>query len=251
MATLDSVLANSIDIPLSSSDLSTAEAFAAAAGPFADRVQQNTLAVLAANHYLSWQGFDTNISAGDSWHPALRLLSDTADLEIVGVGKLECRVVSPGASAVDVPLEVSADRIGFLILQISEAPLAAKLLGFFALPTDGLAPTSFPLAELQDMDQFIDLLYNIRSGLDVLSQLPAFDAPCFSDASFDRLSLIIRLNYIFYGSDQSSWRDKALSVFVGSGNRSDSKISALPPMDDLEDIIDELLPLLAAQWLDS
>lgn len=159
MANLETIIAKSIEIPLTSADQEVAEGFASRSGRFADRIRQNTLAVIAVSKYLNWHGYETDVASGDSWHPALRLLANIADLAVVGLGRLECRVITPGATEVEIPLEVSEDRLVYVVLEISEKPLVGKLLGFY-LPEQCKSAISF--AELGDMDEFINYLYRLQ-----------------------------------------------------------------------------------------
>ena len=69
-----------------------------------EQVYRNTLAVCIVNSYLNLLGIQTDLTASDSWNAAIRLASDIADLIVVGRGKLDCRVVAPGAKSCSIPL---------------------------------------------------------------------------------------------------------------------------------------------------
>jgi Protein of unknown function (DUF1822) len=162
MASLETIMENAMVASLNIASREIADGFASRAGQFAERVRRNTLAVLAVNHYLSWQGIETNLEAGKSWNPALRLLSDVADLHVKNVGRLECRVIAPGATTIDIPLEVSKDRVAYMVLELSEKPLGGKLLGLFV---PGAEPVySISLSDLKDMDESIEYLYDLQSA---------------------------------------------------------------------------------------
>jgi Protein of unknown function (DUF1822) len=158
MKNLQTIKEKSIEIPLSQLDRETATQFAAVSGESGERVHQNTLAVLAVNRYLTWQGYETNLKGDKDWQVIERLLLDRADLDIVGLGRLECRVVSAGATEVKVPLDITNDRLGSLVMELSSEPLAAKLLGFLPPEPDALRGQMLSLTEMQDMDEFIDRL---------------------------------------------------------------------------------------------
>ncbi|MCU0541130.1 MAG: DUF1822 family protein [Oscillatoriaceae cyanobacterium Prado104] len=98
----------------------------------AEQVYLNTLAVCTVNNYLRIVGIPTNLSAGDSWNPAARLLANVADLEVTGLGFLECRPMQKSASFCYVPPEVQDERIGYVVVQIDEEAGEAILLGFAA-----------------------------------------------------------------------------------------------------------------------
>ena len=50
----------------------------------AEQVRLNTLAVYAVHNYLQLMGIPTELTAGDSWNPVMRLCTDVADLEVIG-----------------------------------------------------------------------------------------------------------------------------------------------------------------------
>jgi hypothetical protein len=156
MASLKVLMSKAIEVPLNIADRETAEVFAAQAGPFSERVRRNTLAVLAVQRYLSWQGIATNLPGADSWHPALRLAADVADLPLPGLGRIECRVVTAGTTEVEIPLEASTDRSAYMLLELLEQPQSARLIGGFM--AKGKVVSSLHLNQLEDMDDFIDNL---------------------------------------------------------------------------------------------
>ncbi|MBW4654332.1 MAG: DUF1822 family protein [Kaiparowitsia implicata GSE-PSE-MK54-09C] len=102
----------------------------------AAQVKHNTLAVQAVHAYLQLMGVATDLTAGDSWNPVVQLWADTADLEVSGIGRLECRPLVIAGREVPVPLscpippEVWGDRIGYVVVQLNEAAREAELLGF-------------------------------------------------------------------------------------------------------------------------
>jgi Protein of unknown function (DUF1822) len=87
----------------------------------AKQVYLNTLAIEAVHSYLSWLGVGTDRQSSDSWNPFVQTLADVADLEIPGQGKLECRLVLPGATACHVPLAVWGDRLGYVVVRLEAA----------------------------------------------------------------------------------------------------------------------------------
>src|SRR5919202_532289 len=96
----------------------------------AEQVRLNTLAVYAVNDYLQMMGIPCDLSVGDSWNPITRLCADVADLEITGVGRLECRPLKLHEQTCYIPPEVWSDRIGYVIVQIDESSFEATVLGF-------------------------------------------------------------------------------------------------------------------------
>lgn len=132
--------------------------------PKAERVYFNTLAVCAVNSYLRMMGIPTDPSAGDCWNPVVRLAADIADLEVTGLGRLECRPVisargNSAQSTCYVPPEVrSGDRIGYVVVLIDDDGQEATLLGFAKTATTDLA-----LSQLQPMDEFLEYMAFLES----------------------------------------------------------------------------------------
>lgn len=96
----------------------------------AQQVYLNTLAVYLVNNYLGIMGIETDLTAGDSWNPAVRFAADVADLEITGVGRLECRPMTGNQGKCPIPLEVMDERIGYVVVEINLEESSAHLLGF-------------------------------------------------------------------------------------------------------------------------
>ena len=114
------------------------------------RIYLNTLATYAGATYLEMRGYDIDWSQSYSHDPAQQTLLDVADVMISGVGRLECRPVLPGASAMTIPAAVSSDRIAYLAIYLDASLRQATLLGFIAtrpVPTGDV--TSIPLSDLQ------------------------------------------------------------------------------------------------------
>ncbi len=114
------------------------------------RVYLNTLAAYAGATYLERRGYDIDWSQSYSHDPAQQTLLDVADVMVSGVGRLECRPVLPGASAMTIPAAVSSDRIAYLAIYLDASLRQATLLGFTAtrpVPTGDV--TSIPLSDLQ------------------------------------------------------------------------------------------------------
>lgn len=121
-----------LSIPITSESREIAQEFANSIQDTSTskQVYDNTLAVLAVNDYLTMLGISTNLKDSESWHPALRLCMDVADLKITGLGHLECRSVPPEAEICVVPTDAWEDRIGYIAVRIDESQRTATLLGF-------------------------------------------------------------------------------------------------------------------------
>lgn len=148
-----------INVPLSKYAHELAEEFAAQQYYFekSKKVYLNTLAVYAVRSYLTWLNIKTALT-GDSWHESLRTIFDVADLEVVNVGKLECLPVLPGEETVYLPLEVTIDRIGYVIVQFSQELDAVELLGFVPISVISESLETIKLTDLQPLDVLIEAI---------------------------------------------------------------------------------------------
>lgn len=130
----------------------------------------NTLALLVANGYLRLLGFETNLSKLERWNALHRIWSEGNELELSGLGNLECCVIPPGQETVILPPETSfpvetwsdglrpiiGDLIGYLFVEIPSSEHTATLVGF--LPASDITDAEIALADLQSMDDLIDYL---------------------------------------------------------------------------------------------
>ncbi|MEC4812040.1 MAG: DUF1822 family protein [Scytonema sp. PMC 1069.18] len=121
----------------------------------AKQVYLNTLAVSAVNYYLRCMGIQTSWETSLSWNPIMQTLMDVADLEVVGLGKIECRPVLPQEQVVQIPPEVWSDRIGYVAVQFDESLEEATLLGFVKVA----AEENLPISQLRSLE---DLLIHLN-----------------------------------------------------------------------------------------
>ncbi|MEO0376086.1 MAG: DUF1822 family protein [Cyanobacteria bacterium P01_A01_bin.17] len=148
----------SLVLPITTAARQMAAAFSAqqATPDKAQQVRLNTLAVWVTHDYLQMMGIPCNLDAGDSWNPVVRTCSNVADLEVAASGRLECRPVQAHEDVCYLPPEVWVDRIGYLVVQISENLRQARLLGFTPtvaaeyLQLDQLRPLESLLAHLSE-----------------------------------------------------------------------------------------------------
>lgn len=132
----------------------------------AEQVRLNTLAVCVVNDYCQMMGMPTDLTAGDSWQPLQRLGANVADLELLAVGRLECRPVQRGESTCLIPAEVWADRIGYVAVQIDEEAGEATLLGFVAATTT----EAVPLHQFRSIEQLIDRIHALQTAAQTINQ---------------------------------------------------------------------------------
>lgn len=158
-----------VNIPLGKDAHKLAEEFAVQqySSGKGKKVYLNTLAVYAVRSYLTWLNIKTTLT-GDSWHEGLRAIFDVADLEIVNVGKLECRPVLPGEKTIYLPSEATIDRIGYVVVQFSQKLDAVELLGFLPTKVSWEPLETIELTDLQSLDVLIETIQivNLRQWLE-------------------------------------------------------------------------------------
>jgi hypothetical protein len=149
-----------LPLPIAQSARDTATAFAREqpTPEKAEQVHLNTLAVSVVKDYLELMGINTDLATSDSWNRLLRMCADVADLEVPGVGRLECRPVKIQAETCSVPPEVWEDRVGYVVVQIDGGFQEAKILGF--VPT--AAVEALPLNQLRSPEDLLDHLAQLR-----------------------------------------------------------------------------------------
>jgi hypothetical protein len=130
------------------------------------QIYLNILAVYAVNFYCQYLEVETDLEHSDSWNSLSHLLLDVADLEIAGIGKLECRPVLPEAKTVNIPPEVWTERIGYVVVEINEISKSATLLGFVKEVTAEELP-------LNDLQSLADLIYYLQPVAEVVEQSEA------------------------------------------------------------------------------
>ncbi|KAB8335350.1 DUF1822 family protein [Scytonema tolypothrichoides VB-61278] len=123
-----------------------------------ERTYFNTLAVLVADAYFRLLGFETNITQSERWNAARRLWSEASELELPGLGNLECRVIATGQDTVILPPESLSNRIGYLFIEIASSEKEATLVGFLPAFHPETTDVEVTIADLHSMDDLIDYL---------------------------------------------------------------------------------------------
>jgi len=129
----------------------------------AKQVYLNTLAVFAVKFYLRCMGIETDWQTSQSWSPVMQSLMNVADLNVVGLGKLECRPVLPETQIVYIPPEVWSDRVGYVAVQLDSSLEKATLLGF----TKTASTDELPLSQLQSLADLLEHLSQIQQPIHV------------------------------------------------------------------------------------
>ncbi len=123
----------------------------------AKQIYLNTLAVYAVDFYLKCMGIETDLSASDSQNPINLIFSTVADLVVKDLGKLECIPVVADSNYVEIPLEAWSDRIGYVVVRMSDSLRSATILGFVQKPT--MAEIS--INQLQPLTYFLEYMESL------------------------------------------------------------------------------------------
>ncbi|MDT9197270.1 DUF1822 family protein [Limnospira fusiformis KN01] len=124
----------------------------------AEQVYFNTLAICVVRNYLEWMGIATQVNPSDSWNPITRLASDVADLQVTGLGILECRPIRENQQICLIPPEVWGDRIGYVVVEIEDSLKAANILGFM----NNIDRPEIPRSQLQPIEALLITLSGLR-----------------------------------------------------------------------------------------
>ena len=151
---------NALTLPITQAARRTAQEFAhqQPTPEKAEQVLLNTLSVWVVSDYLDLMSIPTDKNVSDSWNPVVRLCADVADLELPGVGRLECRPVRLYQQMCYIPPETWEERVGYVIVQVDESLLEAKLLGFVR----SVATPELPLSQLQPLEDLLEHLGQLK-----------------------------------------------------------------------------------------
>lgn len=130
------------------------------------RIYFNTLAVLIADAYFRMLSFETNLAKPERWNAAHRLWNEANELELSGLGNLECCVIATGQKSVILPTQILSDangnpyrvHIGYLFVEIASSEKSATLIGFLPAFHPETTDAEVAIASLQSMDDLIDYL---------------------------------------------------------------------------------------------
>ncbi|MEZ2277033.1 MAG: DUF1822 family protein [Microcoleus sp.] len=155
-------------VPLTSKALKLAKSFQEQyeSPAKARQVYLNTLAVYAVDTYCQCLGIETDLEASDSLNPVMQTLMNVADIEIIGIGKLECRPVLPTDENCYIPADTWENRIGYVAVEIDESSREATLFGFYAPinPLEMMEQVSCD--NFQPLEAFLDHLHRLETALD-------------------------------------------------------------------------------------
>ena len=217
-----------LKIPIPTTVRQKAKQFAAAqpTPEKAARVYRQTLAVFAVVEYLgNWLGYD--VPQEESLNPVTRTLSDSADIWIAGIGRIECLVAEPDAETCPLPPAAQEGRIGYLVVEMpqnkNEDKIEAKqvrLLGFAPMFDPEDVPDEVELEELASLDEMVDYFHRLERGMDELKKIqsnPKSNPKSNPEPDeHQQLMVVAMLERIYRQEKPNRWGIKAARVLSGS-----------------------------------
>jgi hypothetical protein len=168
-----------------------------------ERTYLNALAVIVADAYFQMLSFETDLTKSERWNAARRLWNEASELELVGLGNLECRAIASGQQTVILPPETWSDRIGYLFIEIDEDK-EAILLGFLPAFDPEFPKEEVSINDVKSMDDLMDYL----SDMEVSSIIAEVDELAQEFAQIEITYIRNLLNNIYgmgiYGSSQNA-----------------------------------------------
>jgi Protein of unknown function (DUF1822) len=125
----------------------------------AKQVYLNTLAVLTVNFYLRCMGIKTSYDNCYSLNPVIQHLIDIADLDIIGLGKIECLPILSEEDIIYPSEENYLEKIGYVVVKLDESLLEATILGFVKTIPEN---SQFFLNQLQSLEEFLIYLQQLE-----------------------------------------------------------------------------------------
>jgi hypothetical protein len=204
------------------------------------QVYLNTLAVFATHTFLQWMELETDLTAGDSWHSVIRRFNNVADLLIPNLGKLECRPILPGDTIINLPAEVTEDRIGYVGVQFNEQLQQAQILGFFPTLDPIDTPEQILISELEPIENLIDYLERLETGTEFLASDDQVALQVRERLNSESLTEIVaEFERIYRTYDQHEWRYAGGELLESYG---------LFAAIDFQDLAVKLLQKLESIW---
>ncbi|MEG4166532.1 MULTISPECIES: DUF1822 family protein [unclassified Microcoleus] len=120
----------------------------------------NTMTVWAVNHLIGWMDFETILDKDDDWTVAIESALELADLELPGIGKIQCCRIGEGETKICVP--VQNDRIAYIFVELPDSLDKVKLLGFLSAADIHGDTVQISVADLQPFDRLSDYLETIE-----------------------------------------------------------------------------------------
>jgi Protein of unknown function (DUF1822) len=131
--------------------------------PRGKQVYLNTLSVFAVDDYLQSFGIRTNLEGSNSWYPSVMTPENSADLELFGIGKVECRLVLPTQTELVLPNSARFDRIAYLAVRLDEFLESVSILGYLPHEPNRDFNCAIDLSALQPIDNLTNYLEEMLS----------------------------------------------------------------------------------------
>ena len=127
-----------------------------------EQIYLNTLAVYAVAFYCRCMGIETSWQNSNIFDSICTILLDMSDIELVGLGKLECRPVLPGEMNCFIPFESRESRIGYVAVEVDNSTKEATILGFYPSFLLDKVSETIPLYLLKSIDDMLDYLLKLE-----------------------------------------------------------------------------------------
>ena len=194
------------------------------------QVYRNTIAVYLVKFYLESLGWKTDLSSSYSCIPLMQSMMNVADLQVKDYGKLECLAVFPEIETIHIPQELWLDRIGYVILELSQSATEAKLLGFLKhVSTEEISINQlFPVYELPSyltsnkplvkLSQWLDNIFVAGWGI--------------AEELIDTQELTFAFRAAQMSTENTIKATKLIDLGIDLGHQSVALLMALTPVED-------------------
>ncbi|MBW4494138.1 MAG: DUF1822 family protein [Oscillatoria princeps RMCB-10] len=218
------------------------------------QVYYNTLAVWAVNSFVLSLNYETDLSAGESWNPVIRMFHDVADLTLPDLGRLECRPCYSGETEISLPVEVTEDRLAYVAVRFEgRSDEKAQLLGFMRA-ADVPVPAIIKIEELEEIESLLDYLFRLESGIEAVRESAEGDEKVQKLLEAASISMIIaQLERIYRLEPEYEWRGKGGDVVISSGVSAGGVVLKSTNIDEdaeiaAQDLAESLLEKLVEIW---
>ena len=194
------------------------------------QVYRNTIAVYLVKFYLESLGWKTDLSSSYSCIPLMQSMMNVADLQVKDYGKLECLAVFPEIETIHIPQELWLDRIGYVILELSQSATEAKLLGFLKhVSTEEISINQlFPVYELPSyltsskplvkLSQWLENIFVAGWGI--------------AEELIDSQELTLAFRTAQMSTENTIKATKLIDLGIDLGHQSVALLMALTPVED-------------------
>lgn len=226
--------------------------------PSGRKVYFNTLSGFAVDDYLQSLGIPTNLEGSDSWYPDATTPEDSADLELIGIGKIECRPILPTATDILFPESAHDDRIAYLAVRLAESLEFITIEGYLPYRSDRDFSKSILLSAFQPIDRLTDYLGMIRDGIELFNNEPDNEIVGKLLAQIEDRSIpkfVAGSTYIYQSENKTSRKKQSETVTLmkkervlatSRGDNTQNHFTATDP--ELKQLASDWLKLLDTVW---